>query len=455
MIANTLIAAGDEQGRVRLLESGEDSRPSFKDVFLSFHVHNNAIIDMQFSKDDSLLVTGSADMSARVVDMTTQTTISILGEHLASLKQVRFQPGANNKNILATSSRDGSIEIWDLRCSGHKGPKYSVYNPIGHATRSSTKNMHYAEPFNSIIDAHKPLLEPKAKIKELHAAREGGVSVTALEFLPEGREHLLLSACEGNSSVRLWDIRSVQTYRKAPTPLSYTKQPDSHTKYRLFGISSLCVSGDGSRLYSVCKDNTVYAYSTAHLILGQAPELSLTSQPERLPQITHEGIGPLYGFRHSKFHANTFYVKSAIRPAKDGKCELLAVGSTGGSPILFPTDEKFIPKLQAFQSNETPSTTWRRRKSKRKAGLGNFLLRDDDIPISTKGTALVRAHAREVGPLAWSSEGELITVSDDKTIRVWREGDMARNLRVGGETGGRRWGHGWAEVDAEYDEEEV
>jgi WD40 repeat protein len=90
-------------------------------VYLSFRVHTNAIIDMIFSDDDAFLATASGDQTARIVDMTTQTTTSILGNHTASLKQVRFQPGANNHSVIATSSRDGSIQIWDLRVNGYSG----------------------------------------------------------------------------------------------------------------------------------------------------------------------------------------------------------------------------------------------------------------------------------------------------------------------------------------------
>jgi WD40 repeat protein len=102
-------------------ERRADSLQVFKDVFLAFRVHTNAIIDMVFSEDDAFLATASGDQTARIVDMTTQTTTSILGNHTASLKQVRFQPGPNNHSVIATSSRDGSIQIWDLRVNGYSG----------------------------------------------------------------------------------------------------------------------------------------------------------------------------------------------------------------------------------------------------------------------------------------------------------------------------------------------
>ena len=101
------------------------------------------------------------------------------------------------------------------------------------------------------------------------------MSVTAISFLPEGREHLLLTASEADASVKLWDIRSISSKRRGHIALSQTKQPESHSQFRHFGISSINVNEAGTRLYTLCKDNTVYAYSTAHLILGHAPELSI------------------------------------------------------------------------------------------------------------------------------------------------------------------------------------
>lgn len=124
---NSLVAVGDEEGRVRLLESTKDGSPSFGERFLAFRVHTNAIIDMIFSEDDRLLATASGDQTARIVDMNTQTTLTILGNHSASLKQVRFQPGANNNSIIATSSRDGCVQIWDLRCKPDTGPRQQFH----------------------------------------------------------------------------------------------------------------------------------------------------------------------------------------------------------------------------------------------------------------------------------------------------------------------------------------
>jgi WD40 repeat protein len=336
-------------------------------------------------------------------------------------------------------------------------------------TRSQTQKILFGIPVNGIYDAHRPLETPGQTQPNIHSdaagrgdfpKRAGDVSVTAIEFLP-GHDNLLLTASEADASVKLWDIRALHSKRKTQMPLSATAKPQTHTQWRHFGITSMNLNTDGSRLYTLCKDNTVYAYSTAHLMLGHAPELSSANDGRRAPaRPTQEGLGPLYGFRHPRLQATSFYVKSAIRKAKDGKSEMLAVGSSWGAAVLFPTDERYLPKptppvLQNdWLGPSLPEGPNRFSATKRGSGVAMGGRLDDSISISTNGTALLRGHDREVGSVAWNADGELITVGDDFLVRVWREGEDARDLRTGGEAEGRRWSCGWAGVSDKYDEDD-
>ncbi|KAK4250238.1 WD40-repeat-containing domain protein [Corynascus novoguineensis] len=494
---NSLVAVGDEEGFVRLLDSNKD----FSKIHLSFQVHGNAIIDLDFSEDDHLLATASGDQTSRVVDMMTQRPVSILGHHTASLKQVRFQPGRGSSCVLATSGRDGSIQIYDLRCRGGPVQGFNIVSEAG-LHHGAPKTLNPGCVVNSIYDAHARTTRQSrsqqsasnpgdvARLGEV-PGRAGEVSVTALQFLPPGREHLLLSGCEADASIKLWDIRAVHTSRhhKASTPISFTAPPPGHVAFRPFGICSMTLSSDGARLYALCKDNTVYAYSTAHLVLGHAPELTParpgTEPPRRRhhPHGTaHEGLGPLYGFRHPLFHATSFYVKAAIRPAGDGRSELLAVGSSDGAAVLFPTDERYLrdawsssstsadgqeetyyvgnpsddPPLSRPQRpglrSASASTTGTAPAALTRANSTSHLFSSGRhggavMPVVRRGTPLVRGHGKEVGAVAWTSEGKLVTVGDDFLVRCWSEDrDRAADLRLGGETGGRRWGCGWADV---------
>lgn len=515
--SNSLVAVGDEEGRVRLLDSSPNAR--FDKIHLCFQVHGNAIIDMAFSEDDHRLATASGDQSGKVIDMMTQTPISVLGQHTASLKQVRFQPGQSQGNVLATSGRDGSIQIWDLRCNGGT----AVMDPIvldreAGLQFTTMRKISTGCVVNSFFGAHEAMPRHQTRSVGLLAptttstdhqtdvasrgevpGRISEVSVTALQWLPSGREHLLLSACEADASIKLWDIRSIHTSRnhRAPTPLSYTATPASHTSWRHFGISSLTLSTNATRLYALCKDNTVYAYSTSHMVLGPAPGSAPVKRPKHAP--ADELPGPLYGFRHPSLHATSFYVKSALRPLRGGRSELLAVGSANNCPVLFPTDERYFKQeLEAARlggKSGNPSATmttssFSRQATARRPVLprtnslasragGGVSSNKDDIPIIRTvggrplGTPLVRGHEREVGSLSWTSEGNLVTVGDDFMVRCWSNGDRnsgipkdaeeesdnvsrpsARDLRTKGEGEGRRWGCGWADMGSDWDADE-
>lgn len=423
--------------------------------------------------------------------MPSQRVLYTMADHYSSVKQVRFQP--ESSDVLATSSRDGNIQIWDLRCKGLETPVRDLLVPVNSnamATRTvSIPKMTWARSVNTIFEAHatrSPVTSsnpPWSSARRLTtppsfdapsrteiAGRRGDVSITSLAFLPAPRSYLLLSGSEADASVKVWDLRLTYNQRRskrAATPLSSTKQPESHNRHRDFGLSSLSLSGDSTRLYTLCRDNTVYAYSVQHLMLGSAPELSIsagsTMRPKRYTSSDHvkEGLGPLYGFRHPSFHATTFYVSSAVRSACADRSELLAVGSGDGCAVVFPTNERYM-KPHRQRTCDSSATTGsvaanprhRRGLTRTDSGLSGRL--NDTIPIYQQGTALVRGHSREVTGLTWTKAGELVTVGDDSRVRCWRETDreMARELRLKGESGGRRWGCGWAEVEAGWDDDD-
>lgn len=457
-----------------MLDSAKNDKDGFSKAYLTFRPHMNALMDLEFSSDDSLLATASGDQTALVIDMATQTPIYCLSNHISSIKRVQFQPASNNK-ILATSSRDGNVSIWDLRCKGFERPSLQVQCSLDSDSEQHqvpTSKMIYPQVLNTIHGAHSGAslqgLNPDKA--EAHIGRSD-ITVTSLAFLPPGRENLFVTASEANASVRLWDIRTAHSNRRGRQvlPVSTTQEPDSHIKYRRFGLTSMTFGGDGSRLYTLCRDGTVYAHSTSHLILGHAPELSLNNtRPRRTGGSDKEGLGPLYGFRHPRLQVASFYLKVSVRKAKDDKPEMLAVGSSDQCAVLFPTDEKFLhsspaqhakgadeneagePPLPRTPRFRTPRPSLRRTNST--TSLSGKL--EDTIPIYQTGTPLVEGHKKEVSGVCWTESGELITVSDDCSARCWREGPDARDLRVGGEAEGRRWHCGWADTKDSNDDQD-
>nr|POF21047.1 cell division cycle protein cdt2 [Quercus suber] len=443
---NSLVAFGDEEGGLRFVDSALSSK--FAETHLAFRPHRNAIMDINFSADDYLLASASGDQTVRVIDMHTQKTACILTGHTSSVKQVRFQP--EDENILSTSSRDGSVQVWDLRCAA-TGSVASLRTAFARdATVDGDAQPAIRYSYNTIMvgPAHRSAKIGQGKPSTILNSEDNAVSVTAIEHLRNGRGHLLLTASELSGSVKLWDLRN--TSRNNCLPVSSTALPESHHKTRNFGINALALSHDGARLYTVCRDATVYAYSTNHLILGSAPEFSVTKNRRRCLRSSGTGIGPLYGFKHQALRTGSFYIKASLRPARADRCEMLAVGSSEQCAVVFPTDERHLQIPQTAQSEEDEMLDLPLVSAKSTSKSAS-----SSLHISDNGTALVRGHDKEVTSLSWTFDGDLVSISDDFSARCWREdGEKARDLRTGGEGGGRRWDCGWADADAAWDDEE-
>ncbi|KAL8968018.1 MAG: hypothetical protein Q9183_002659 [Haloplaca sp. 2 TL-2023] len=85
---NSLMAIGDEEGGIRLLETAHADESRFHKPHLTFRPHTNAVMDLAFSPDDMLLATASGDQSSKIIDMPSQRAICVLEAHSASLKQI-------------------------------------------------------------------------------------------------------------------------------------------------------------------------------------------------------------------------------------------------------------------------------------------------------------------------------------------------------------------------------
>ena len=457
---NSLVAVGDEAGGVRLLDSAKADHVGLSQPYLSFNPHDNALMDLEFSYDDRLLATASGDQTVRITEMVSQREVYRLAGHTASVKRVQFQPSSNG-NVLATCSRDGSIKLWDLRCSGGD---VSALQLQPSAPIDGQAAADYRGPFvpviNTIREAHprRPLNSRKTQAKREVVASQNDVSVTSIAFLQSGRDHLLASASEADACIKVWDMRTAYSSRaNAALPVTTTRPPTSHDSYRHFGVSSMSFSSDFSRLYTACKDNTVYAYSTSHLVLGDAPEFTPNARhsARRFNGSNLSGLGPLYGFRHRRLLIESFYVKLSVRAVSTNNTEVLAVGSSDKCAVIFPTSESYLSSLPKSRSANKVSHHGYGMRPRSGLSRGTDIDPGLDTPIYEFGTALTDGVAKEVTGLSWTSEGCLTTISDDCQVRCWREdSNEARELRMSGGRGGRTWLSGWAEVAPTYDEDE-
>lgn len=442
-------AVGDEEGYVRFITRKDDGELAPK---YFWQAHANAIMDLDWSPSGTHIATAAGDRSARVLDVNSQTLLfNLTGGHDSCLRQVKFQPGNAGGHILATSDRTSRIQIWDTRYkkSVSKIPEEVFVQPDGTVLSESTSSC-FGEPVNTVWSGH-------------YRKHDSNLaSVTSLQWLSPGQSHLLLSASEADSTIKLWDTRYIgYTRDDKPKPLAYTAQPMDHIR-RPYGITSMALNTDASRLYAVCKNGTVYAYSTSHLILGHGPELATLETPRPRNGRNIQGLAPIYGFRHDRLKVNTFFIKCSVLPEHVMGTEMLAVGSSDNCPVLFPTDERAIrarwPLDAANSSTATFSSSFSQAPdslmpppSSQSSDLSSPAAR---TPIVRNGVALVEGTSREVSSVKWTADGQLVSISDDYSVRFWSaDAEKARFLRNCGDFGGERFNAGWADVvDTPYDE---
>ncbi|KIY03942.1 uncharacterized protein Z520_00634 [Fonsecaea multimorphosa CBS 102226] len=471
------VAIGNEDGLVEIYQASERSSDHAGSLRLQscMYPHDNAIMDMEFSHDDRLLATASGDQTCRIIDVETQTSTHTLIGHMGSIKRVQWQPGSGDQ-ILATCSRDGSVSLWDLRCAQPVGtldimPLQRAPHFLDHSRRVTSKV--------EIRDAHTSWDKPKfPNGKRTGLSSRIDFAVTTCAFISDTRPHMLATASEHNAMIKLWDMRASYKQRSGrPNPVSVTLEPESHEALRPFGVTSMATNTDGSRLYTLCRDNTIYAYSTAHLVLGGCPEMSLTSShPFRTSRTAGQGLGPLYGFRDPSLRLGSFYDKLAVRRKTSENTELLAAGSGEDCAVIFPTDERYLTKAARRRPpavshlNTSASRSTRPRLPQRTSSvntLSNSLFSSGSLhdgsttegqcPIYYTGTPLVNGHRKEVTAVAWVHQnGQLVTVADDYTARCWYEDDpaKARALRMNTERDGRRSQSGWATVREGFDDDD-
>ena len=447
---NSLVAIGEEEGCVRIIDSSPAS--DFTAAHVTFRPHNNAVMDVTFSSDDYMLATASGDQTSRIIDMHTQQTVCILSGHTSSVKQVRFQP--QDDNMLTTCSRDGSVQIWDMRCGG-RGTVASLRTAFARNVDNGEKEptVRYSKHTLDVGSSHRST-KMTSQLSSLSNSGSDSVSITSIQHLPPDRQHYLLTTSEVNSSIKVWDLRNAGRRSGLALPVSSSTVPDLHNRTRNYGINCMALSTDGAKLYTACRDGTIYAYSTNHLVLGRAPEAPSSGTRSRSSKASSTGVGPIYGFRHPSLRIGSFYIKASVRKAKDDKSEMLAIGSSDNCAFLFPTDERHLP-IRELPCSAADDEDEGGALPSLPILSSNKVRPTSGVPTHEHGTALARGHKKEITSLTWSHDGELVTIGDDFAARCWRENaEKARELRGCGDGGGRRWKCGWAEVDSSWDEDE-
>lgn len=103
-----LCASGNIDGVMSLYQFKEDGTT---DLLKNFEDHGLPIRDLTFSKDDSFLVSVSADQHINLTDLKTQKRIQSFTGHQDEILCCCFHPSGQ---YFVTGSYDKTIKVWDL-----------------------------------------------------------------------------------------------------------------------------------------------------------------------------------------------------------------------------------------------------------------------------------------------------------------------------------------------------
>ncbi|KAL8280177.1 hypothetical protein RQP46_007507 [Phenoliferia psychrophenolica] len=284
-----LFAVADEEGTVGLVNGSEDSRHDEETGRTSFKAHHNAIFDLAWSDDDSMIATASGDQTVKIWDAETRTCTGVLAGHTCTIKNVTWDPFS--PHMLATASRDGSIRVWDRRVPGPD---------LGAAAGGGS-----VETVNMLKNAH----GTKGKASKGRSATKSVTSVAYLKHKP----NLLASSGSSDSLVKVWDLRKSHKRRVNPEHLESNEDAVAETgTARPHGISNMALSPNGQKIFALSTDSRVYAFDALNL-----------TQPE-----------PLGVYSHPKASCGTFYVRLALSPCS----RYLATGSSDGAAYVWDTE---------------------------------------------------------------------------------------------------------------------
>lgn len=192
--------------------------------------------DLEFSPDNTLLASGSADFTISLLDVDTGLSRALEG-HEGGINGVAFSPDGSR---LISGANDNTLRLWDVASgelletfTDHIRPPFVVrYSPDGRYFASSSWDR-----FVNVYDA---------QTSERIANLRHGFGVNTFDFSPDSTQ---IASGEINGMITLWDIESG----------TIEQQIDQHSG----DISWLDYNQTGELLVSASYDDTVRLFDTS------------------------------------------------------------------------------------------------------------------------------------------------------------------------------------------------
>ncbi|MEG3970153.1 WD40 repeat domain-containing protein [Microcoleus sp. T2B6] len=362
--------------------------------------HANRVNAVSFSPNGKLLATSSDDKTVKLWDTTTGKQINTLTGHTNRVLAVSFSP---NGKLLATSSDDKTVKLWNTTTgkqiktlTGHTNRVLAVsFSPDGKrlATGSADNTVKLWDTTG----------------KEINTLTGHTDWVWAVSFSPNGK--LLVTGSEDNT-VKLWDTTIGKQIK------TFTGHTDA--------VLAVSFSPNGKLLATGSRDNTVKLWDTTigkeiktltgHtnwvLAVSFSPngKLLATGSADKTVKLwdtTGKQIKTLTG------HTNAV---NAVSFSPDGK--LLATGSGDKTVKLWDTTGKQINTLTGH-TNAVRAVSFSPNGKLLATGSGDNTVKLWDTTTG-KQIKTLTGHTNAVRAVSFSPNGKLLaTGSEDKTVKLW------------------------------------
>ncbi|MHC5110463.1 MAG: protein kinase domain-containing protein [Planctomycetota bacterium] len=380
--------------------------------------HDNAVLDVAFSPDDSVLATASSDNTAKLWDVRTGTLMLTLEGHGRFVSSVAFTPDGTT---LATGSSDSLIKLWNVSSGelltdmvGHERGIYSLaFSTDGKWLVSAGGHWHLPGELK-LWD-----FEREQTVAETDGHKNG---IWSVEFSPDGKK--LVTASE-DQTLKLWSVPTLEDLGTIR----------GHTGF----VYAASFSPDGDAVVSSSSDRTVRRWTlddfdvprTIRTRDAEVNSVAISSNGKSIVAAGSDGMVrkwnlPVLG------PGKTLWAHDAparmVTFDRDGRRLFIACDET-----IVSLDAATGRVISAVPANQSHPECFAFSPSENQLAIGNVMGNVElwDAASATRKRSW-RAHAAEVGALGFSPDGRLLaTAGDDGTARIWDAATGAPLLKLG------------------------
>jgi WD40 repeat protein/serine/threonine protein kinase len=400
------------------------------------------IFQMRFSPDQRFFITAGADALLRIWDVKDHVIAGeprqILRGHLETISDFIFSPDGKT---LASASHDNTVRLWDLTgeepsraLPPHEGNvSYIAFSPDGKTLfdaagdgvrawdlQAQTKSLLVgADSFFSFIR-----VSPDGRFAAVGNTQRGDVSLWSLGgkrervvSLPQDVAFLASFSPDGSMiAIPQRSSRDVHIYRSDTKELIALSNASS--------INEVRFSPAGDRLAIAGSDGALHIWRTSSL--KESPQLLSGHQGEiRALQYSPDGSLLASGGDDGVIRLWGLDGESRVLTTNDGAISSLLLMADGRSLISASETKVLLWDLTSGSSSvlcELPSAPSTRLSLSPDQSLLAWAGRDHRVYLFSLAEKKLRAlsgHKGEIYLLAFSTSGELASVSFDRSIRIW------------------------------------